>query len=218
MINKDKKTKAKANIFAFGIILTVVLIAIFAMNMNQKGVRDPNLPFHEGYDFLTLDRPADGVAQNNITELFWYGCPHCLSVEPLARRFKIVSKAEGWEFDQIHYPATSGAWGFDFNVYAAFKQLNVDQSIGKDYMKAVQSPSNMDRNSLDVFLENNDIDPKEFRDLMENNRRDEMRASAMRFISEQVQGTPKFVVSGKYLILETKDPIALSKYLINKQP
>jgi thiol:disulfide interchange protein DsbA len=221
-MNKTKKSKA-INTQAKGMAVTVIVLvlmiifAVISIKHSAKGVNN-DVPFLDGDHFTTLNKPVSGVLKDNITELFWYGCPHCLSVEPLANEIKVLSISEGWNFEQIHHPASSGVWLFDFNVYAAFKQLGVDGTSGKEYMRAVQSPLNMNRNDLDNFLGDRDIDANEFKLLMQSDDRDQQIKKANLFISDQVNGTPKFIVSGKYLINDLSNAIPIIKYLMKKQP
>lgn len=208
--------------FAFSIIIIGLALMLYLSDRSQVGPdKDPTLPFHEGYDFIVLDAPIPDVSHNNITELFWYGCPHCLAVEPLVDNLNKTAQKEGWEFKQIHFPAKDGLWGFDFNVYAALHQMGLDDSVGKDYMREIQT-YRLNRNSLDKFLESKKIDPVLFQKLMNNEVRDDLLDNAFRFVSEQVSGTPKFIIGGKYLMIYTpndiKNNIELARYLIDKQP
>lgn len=223
-MKKSSKSKSKSiKNKSYGIAATVVgaifvvMFAVLAVNKSNEPI-DSDTPFREGEHYTKLNQPVQAVELNNITELFWYGCPHCLSVEPLASAIKSTSAKNGWEFEQIHHPATNGVWRFDFNVYAALKQLGVDGTVGKEYMKAVQRPMNMNRADIDTFLNARNIDVAEFKILMENDARDELNRKANSFISKQVSGTPKFVVSGKYLINDLNYAIPIIEYLMKEQP
>lgn len=164
----------------------------------------------EGY--LVLESPNPSVASNNVTELFWYGCPHCLNVEPLADKIKALAENKDIVFQQVHFPSTSGVWGYDFKVYAAFKQLGLESTVGKEYMRSVQGSKPMNRKEIASFLESHGVDPNNFAALMQNEEKDRILQEATLFVSEQVKGTPAFIVGGKFLITE-KDPEKILKLI-----
>ena len=54
----------------------------------------------EGVHYEVISK--DGTAKPEIKEFFSYYCPHCLSFEPLAKRFEKGAKANGYKFVKSH--------------------------------------------------------------------------------------------------------------------
>jgi thiol:disulfide interchange protein DsbA len=220
MGKSKKQVKKKPSLFKkTAVILGVGLLAFAAAVSTQNKTDGSNLASltpKEGKEYIVMSSPNEDVKKDNITELFWYGCGHCLAAEPMVEHLKEVSKTKGWEFEQVHFPSTRTTWLFDFNVYAGLQQLGLDQTVGKAYMKAVQS--NLDRDDLASFLSDHKIDPVEFNKLTGNEARDKLLEKANKFVSKEVSGTPAFIVSGKYILRDSSDYPGLIEYLIETQP
>lgn len=87
--------------------------------------------YTEGKQFATLSSPIPTQAptgQVEVTEIFWYGCPHCYELEPTINEY-IKAKPANVYFNRV--PATLGEkWTFHAKLYYVGKMLDTDGSKG----------------------------------------------------------------------------------------
>ncbi|WML91912.1 thiol:disulfide interchange protein DsbA/DsbL [Thiothrix lacustris] len=83
--------------------------------------------FKEGTQYVTIspaiptEVPAGKV---EVTELFWYGCPHCYEMEPTINTF-LSKKPDNVVFQRV--PATlSPRWAYHAKLYYVGKMLDPD--------------------------------------------------------------------------------------------
>jgi protein dithiol oxidoreductase (disulfide-forming) len=82
-------------------------------------------PYKEGEHYTVLAKPVATVDVNKIevVELFWYGCPHCYSLEPLVDRWA-AQRPNDVEF--IRMPAVLNSnWETHARAYFAAQELGV---------------------------------------------------------------------------------------------
>ena len=77
-----------------------------------------NTPFSHSKYFVELTNPVDKW-DGKIVEIFWLGCPHCQSLEPLLQQWKSDNNMS------IHYvPATANAaWESDAKLVMAVQRV-----------------------------------------------------------------------------------------------
>jgi len=164
------------------------------------------IPLHaqaltSGKDYLEL-QPAletQDPKRVEVLEFFWYGCPHCFSLEPdLTAWVKTLPK--GAYFRRI--PAVfNPSWAHLARAYYAAELLGVTEKVHYDIFNAIHlSGQNLNnRETLLAFVEKLGINRKQFAqklDSPEVTARVEM--SKRLGAAAQLQGVPALVVDGKY--------------------
>lgn len=97
--------------------------------------------FKEGTHYVTINPPIPTQAEAGkveVLELFWYGCPHCLSLEPTIEKF-LANKPTNVVFQRV--PATiSPRWAYHAKVFYVGQMLDPDGSKGvhKKIFDAIQ--------------------------------------------------------------------------------
>ena len=72
------------------------------------------------FERLNPPQPVDGGGKVEVTEFFWYGCPHCYALEPAVNAWaKNVPKDV--VFKRI--PATTGGWEELARVYYTLETM-----------------------------------------------------------------------------------------------
>ncbi|MCF2902093.1 hypothetical protein L1267_17085 [Pseudoalteromonas sp. OFAV1] len=221
--------KAKLSLFAKTSIIPAILLSVVGCNdavtattqndTSESITESKNYGnLVEGIDFIKLSKPIEGVSYNDITELFWYGCGHCLNVEMhLVDTIAEQSKLNGWSFNKVHYPSERNTWAFDFNIYAALEQLDVGKEVGRDYMLSVQKQG-LDRfneEEMTDFFSKYYLDYELVKEKMNSAERDEIWAHAMKFKVPEVEGTPTFIVGGRYIVKISPKMVGSIKQLIS---
>lgn len=97
--------------------------------------------FQEGKHFVTIANPITpqvDAGKIEVTELFWYACPHCYTLEPTIEKFR-ANKPEHIEFEQV--PATlSPRWRFHAKLFYVAQLLdpNGEKGLHLKIFEAIQ--------------------------------------------------------------------------------
>ncbi len=88
-------------------------------------IQQPAAVFREGIEYTIVSPPIpSNVApgQTEVTELFWYGCPHCFALEPAMNKFQ-QTKPANVVFERV--PATlTPRWAYHARLYYVGKMLD----------------------------------------------------------------------------------------------
>lgn len=92
----------------------------------------------EGKDFTVLNPPlAADRSRVEVTEFFWYGCPHCFNLDPLA-----IAWAQRLPADVIfrRVPAAyaDGKWVSGARLYYALEAMNLLDRLHPEAFRAIQ--------------------------------------------------------------------------------
>ena len=180
---------------AFGYAATLVF-SLFAATVSAQS-------WQEGTHYRTLDNPLHTESDTGVevAEIFWYGCPHCYNLKPLA---------EAWEEsapDYVNYVRLPAALGRSWEPHAyAFYALQAMGELDKvhdalfDALAGEHRPLN-DAESLGDFVEGYGVDREQF---IKNYKSFGVRAKVQQAQSKirgaRVTGTPTMLVNGKYVV------------------
>lgn len=160
--------------------------------------------FKEGEHYVTLSTPVPTQAPSGkveVAELFWYGCPHCLSLEPTIEKF-LANKPANVEFQRV--PATiSPRWAFHARLFYAGQMLDADGSKGihKKIFEAIQTQRRKIDNdeALTRFFVEQGFSKEQVTNVLNSMemtvkmaRADEIGAKS------QADSVPTIIVAGKY--------------------
>lgn len=179
----------------------------------------------EGTHYKKLDTPVRTASDSGVevAEVFWYGCPHCYNLKPLA---------ESWEAkapDYVNYVRIPAALGRSWEPHAqAFYALEAMGSLGKvhdalfDALAGQRKPLN-DGESLADFVASHGVDRKAFLDNYDSfgvNAR--MQQAQSKVQGARVTGTPTMLVNGKYSVSAStagglESMLAVVSYLVEKE-
>ena len=178
------------------------LAGLFAL-MLLPGSALAQSAFVEGTDYQAIS-PAVKTSQPDkvvVTEIFWYGCPHCFRFEPYLERWS-ANLPDGVVFE--HVPSSlNPRWTEHARAFYAFKMMNVLDQAHKAFFDAIHV-KRMRLNSLDTiaeFVAEIGLDEKVFRETyfsfpvetaIRKNMQTEKRYGH--------RGVPAVIVNGKYLV------------------
>lgn len=158
----------------------------------------PKVEYKEGIQYRVLEKPLEYV-NNQVTEFFWYGCPHCYDANPFAHEWADSSNGK-YTLVQKH-TQLSERWLFDANVYFGLKEVD-RMDISQNYFDGRQQGQFKDINDVSAWLQNNGVNPVQFFENLKNpeliKQREDLLAQER---SLEAGGVPAFVVEGKYLVL-----------------
>lgn len=159
--------------------------------------------FIDGTDYQTIS-PAVKTSQPDkvvVTEVFWYGCPHCFRFEPYVERWS-ASLPDGVIFEQV--PSTlNPRWIEHARAYYAFKMMNVLDQTHKALFDAIhlkrQRLTSLD--TLAEFASELGLDEKLFREnYFSFPVETQIRKNVQKEKRYGHRGVPAVIVNGKYLV------------------
>jgi len=159
--------------------------------------------FIDGTDYQTIS-PEVKTSQPDkivVTEIFWYGCPHCFRFEPYVERWS-ASLPDGVIFEQVP-SSLNPRWTEHARAYYAFDMMNVLDQTHKALFDAIHLKRQR-LNSLDTlaeFVSDLGLDEKLFR---ENYFSFPVETQIRKNIQKEKRyghrGVPAIIVNGKYLV------------------
>ena len=159
--------------------------------------------FVEGTDYQTIS-PAVKTAQPDkvvVTEIFWYGCPHCFRFEPYVERWS-ANLPDGVIFEQVP-SSLNPRWTEHARAYYAFKMMNALDQTHKALFDAIhlkrQRLTSLD--TLAEFVAELGLDEKLFREsYFSFPVETQIRKNIQKEKRYGHRGVPAIIVNGKYLV------------------
>ncbi|MES2604021.1 MAG: thiol:disulfide interchange protein DsbA/DsbL [Pseudomonadota bacterium] len=180
----------------------------------------------EGTHYETLDKPVRTVDPNKVevTEVFWYGCPHCYAFEPLL---------ESWLRElpsDVAFVRMPGMWNALMETHARI--FYVEQALGSfdKTHKVVFDAFHQKQNYLqtqeacrELFVAQG-IDPAAFDKAWTSfSVTSSVKQAGTRMREYGVNGVPNLIVNGKYrvssgdAVVTQADMLKVVDYLIAKE-
>ncbi len=159
------------------------------------------MAFVEGVDYQLIEPavPTSDPAKVVVTEIFWYGCPHCFRFEPFVEKWA-ESIPDGVVFEQVP-SAINAAWTVHARAYYAFKMMGVQEQLHKKLFNAIHVQRQR-LNSLDSiagFVAEQGLDEKEFRKQYASFPVETLiRKGKQKELKYGLEGVPTIIVNGKY--------------------
>lgn len=154
-----------------------------------------------------VDRLVSQATQTDdkieVLEFFWYGCPHCYTLEPHMQKW-LKTKADNVEF--IRVPAVfSKHFKVHARSYYALDMMGVIEEVHPKIFKAIHNKNNKQKlNTLDSmtdFLKKHNVDTDKFIKTYNSFGVESKLRKAIKLIDDyEVKGVPAVAVNGKYYV------------------
>ncbi|MAY02564.1 MAG: disulfide bond formation protein DsbA [Gammaproteobacteria bacterium] len=184
-------------------ILKPVIVALGLLAVSTSIFAQPTR-FIEGTHYETLDSPVRTVdpSKVEVVEVFWYGCTHCYSFEPLI---------ESWEADQpddVVFVRSPGMWNAMMQTHAQLYftavELGVLEEVHNDIFDEIllrRNLLNSEASARDYFMEHG-VSRDEFTEAWNSFTVNSGVNRANTLMREYgVRSTPNMIVNGKYRIV-----------------
>lgn len=159
--------------------------------------------YDEGTHYQRLDKaqPTSTGDKVEVVEVFWYGCPHCYSLEPIVHDW-LKNKPENVEF--VRLPAAlNPSWAFHAKVYYTAEALGiVDVFHGAffDELHLHKKRMNTEGSVKDFFLKLG-VSEADFESAWNSFGVDsKLRQAKQKVIGYQLRSVPTIIVNGKYKV------------------
>jgi protein dithiol oxidoreductase (disulfide-forming) len=164
------------------------------------------LPFAAGaqqfqYGELNPPQPTESKGKIEVIEFFWYGCPHCYSLEPYIETW-LKKLPPDVEFRRV--PAVfNSRWGHDAAIFYTLEALGVLDKLHRPLFDAIHKSSLRTDNeaALSEWLQKNGVEPKKFMDAMKSfGVQSKLRRATQQTVAYKIDGTPAMAVAGRYTV------------------
>lgn len=161
--------------------------------------------FSEGIHYAKISTrvkpavPADKIA---VQEMFWYGCPHCASLEPTTAKWK-STMSDDIEFQYIP-AALNPTWSVHAKAFYAAEQFGLTEATHENLFKAIHEQGRRinTEDALVRFFSAAGVNPDEFRAAMNNDEtKKKVNLSASLAKRYGLTGVPSLIVDGQYRVL-----------------
>jgi thiol:disulfide interchange protein DsbA len=178
-------------------------LVILAMMMLISGGATAQMSYEQGKDYQLIT-PAVSTSQPDkvvVTEIFWYGCPHCFRFEPFVEHWA-AGLPDGVVFEQVP-SSLNERWKVHARAFYAFKLMGAHEQSHKALFDAIHLNRQRlnDIDSLAGFAGSIGLDEKQFRDsyasfpvetqIRKDNKKERRYGH---------RGVPAVIVNGKYLV------------------
>lgn len=157
--------------------------------------------FKAGTDYVVINTPVKTSHPDKVvvTEIFWYGCPHCYRFEPYIETWK-KNLPEGVVFEQ--FPSVlNPRWIDHARTFFALQMMDELDRAGKPFFEALHVQRKR-LNSVDTiaeFLKSQGVDEARFRQLFHSFPVDTLVRKSQNIESKYGHnGVPVVIINGKY--------------------
>lgn len=157
-----------------------------------------------GEDYEVLDSPVKtsvDEGQIEVTEVFWYGCPHCYNLEEPLNAW-VADLPDDVTFQRV--PATMGeTWVKHARAFYAAEQLGILDEIHSDFFDAIHQEGEQltEPDQIAAFFSDYGVSEEEARDALNSfGVKSQVNQAHAKVRAYQLMGVPALVVDGRYVI------------------
>jgi len=158
--------------------------------------------FREGIHYQTLAKPVvtSGQEKIEVVELFWYGCPHCDSLDPA---LKVWVERLPADVNFVQIPVVFGrSWEMHARIFWVAKNIGLLETIHEPLFNAIHREGQHLQRVDDVlaFFERFGADQALVkRELDSFATESALRLADARTRAYGIRGVPAFVVNGRHV-------------------
>ena len=198
------------------------LIAAFLMLFTVAACAEPQ----SGFEYAPTQQaiPTENPAKIEVTELFWYGCPHCYQLEPLLAAW-VKKLGKDVEFKRVPGIARPD-WAAGAKAYYAMEALGIGEKLHAPLFDAIHKqrsikPDN-DAALIDWIAKQGGLDRKKVEEAYNSfSVNTKMMRATQVFRASGATGVPTLIIEGKYMTSSTlagsnEEALKVADYLIEK--
>jgi len=161
------------------------------------------MAFVEGSDYQLIT-PAVKTTQPDkvvVTEIFWYGCPHCFRFEPYVEKWS-AKLPDGVVFEQVP-SSLNPRWTEHARAYYSFQLMGQLEQTHRAFFDAIHIKRERltDLDKIAGFVAERGLDEKAFREYYSSFPVEtQIRKNVQREKRYGHNGVPAVIVNGKYLV------------------
>jgi protein dithiol oxidoreductase (disulfide-forming) len=198
--------------------LVAGLIMLFAAGLAQA---QPKVGV--AYRVLPVAQPTDIPGKIQVTEFFWYGCPHCYEFEPVLEPW--VKKLP----QDVYFRRVPAMFNQEYaegaRAYYALDAIGAEKRLHRALFDAIHTGSRLNvgnEAALTAWLGKHGVNTKEFTAAYHSFAVDSRLKRATQLTQAyRIDGVPTMAVNGKYVvntdnITSFEQLLSITDYLIEK--
>lgn len=157
-----------------------------------------------GEDYKKLETPVEtrvDDGQIEVTEVFWFGCPHCYRLQPAVTEWYDSLPDD---VSVVHQPATmGGAWNVHAKAFYAAQELGIEEDLHEDFFDAIHKEGRelTDTDELAAFFADYGVSEDEAREALGSfGVKSQVNKAHARLRNMRLKGVPALMVDGRYLV------------------
>jgi thiol:disulfide interchange protein DsbA len=175
------------------------LVSFFFITLMTLPFAAAGQPFQ--YGEINPPQPVESKDKIEVIEFFWYGCPHCYTLEPHIEAW-LKTRPPDVEFRRV--PAVfNQRWSHDAAIYYTLEALGLVEKLHRPLFDAIHKSNLRTDNeaALGEWLQKNGVEPKKFMDTMKSfGVQSKTRRAVQQTIAYKIDGTPAMAVAGRYTV------------------
>jgi len=200
------------------LLFSVIVLAVTGFQASAEEYREG-----EHYQLVSPPVPTASGDKVEVVEMFWYGCGHCFSFEPVLEAW-LKKKPDNVSFKRI--PAVFAQnWVPAARAFYAAAALGVSDKLHRPLFDAIHVDQRklFDEDSLIKFAGEVGIPEDEFRNAYDGMTIDGKVKQAMFATRDyQIDGVPSIIVAGKYRVTASmagsqKAMLKVVDFLVDKE-
>ncbi|WP_110654581.1 thiol:disulfide interchange protein DsbA/DsbL [Salinicola halimionae] len=158
----------------------------------------------EGQDYQVIDQPMKTEApadQIEVTEVFWYGCPHCYALEEPLNEW-VEQLPDDVTFDRMAAPLGK-VWEQHAIAFYAAKQLGIEHEMRQDFMDAIHKGGKRltDKDEIAEFFTDYGVSKDDALKALDSfGVKSEIQQASAKMRGYQLMGVPDLIVDGRYVV------------------
>ena len=160
--------------------------------------------FEEGQDYHRL-MPAqptvDGTDKIEVAEVFWYGCPHCYSLEEPPNEW-VAQLPDDVVFDRMAAPLGK-VWEQHATAFYAAEQLGIEEKLRQDFFNAIHKDGQRltDKDDIAEFFTDYGVSKDEALKALDSfGVKSEIQQASAKMRGYKLMGVPDLIVDGRYVV------------------
>jgi thiol:disulfide interchange protein DsbA len=153
------------------------------------------------YQQLNPPQPTGSPGKVEVLEFFWYGCPHCYSLEPAVAQWTKKTPPDV-VFKRVH-ALPSDAWAEHARIFYTLEAMGKLEEFHQKVFDAIhKSNLNLANKKIrDDWLQKNGIDPAKYAEMEKSfSVATNMNRAKDLTMKYKVDSVPRMTVDGKYVV------------------
>ena len=161
-------------------------------------------PLVEGQHYEVLPEPVEtrvDAGQIEVTEAFWYGCPHCYNLEEPLNAW-VAEQPDDVAFMRL--PATMGGdWNQHAMAFYAAEELGILEAVHDDFFHAIHEDGRRltEVDDIAAFFSDYGVSEEAAREALTSfGVKSRVNQAHARMRTMRLMGVPALIVDGRYLV------------------
>ncbi len=182
------------------VTVIVTLLMLQAPTVGAGQGTDGIFKIYGQYEKVTPPQPTADPKRIEVLELFWYGCPHCYTLEPHLKNWS-KDKPDYVDFRRMPAVFNNPRWALHAQAYYTAEALGVLDKIHEPLFDAIhryRRPLNTSEQIM-AFFEEHGVKKEDFRNAWGSFAvSSKVRRATVMSQRYGIDGVPAIIINGKY--------------------